>query len=320
MNALPQHIRKQIADWLANGEIELFIGYEPGTLPLRATPAFIRKPEDVERLIWDATCENNLAVFLPKYKGKKVGILVKGCDARAVVGLLQEGQVQRDKLRIVGVRCPGVVDVRLVAAKLGVPVEDIEDGRVLGDEVAGDEVVVGETHMPLLDVIHRVCRTCTQHNPNVYDVVFGREQSDEPHEEPYAHVRAMEALNAAERWQRFEQELKKCNLCFACRNACPLCYCNQCFADCSQPRWVTQTERPEDVQFFQVMRTFHLAGRCVGCGACTRACPQGVDLRQFLDKLRADTDELYGYVAGADPDTKPPLTTYREDDYNDFVM
>jgi len=68
------------------------------------------------------------------------------------------------------------------------------------------------------------------------------------------------------------------------------------------------------------MRTFHLAGRCVGCGACTRACPQGVDLRQFLDKLRLDTEELYGYVAGADANVKPPLTTYREDDYNDFVL
>jgi len=196
MNVLPADIRKQIAEWLANGEIELFIGYEQGTLPLRATPAFIRKPEDVDRLICDASCENNLAVFLPKLKGKKVGILVKGCDARAVVGLLQEGQVQRDRLRIVGVRCPGVVDVRLVARRLGIPVEDIEEARVSGDEQTVDEIIVGEARMPLADVIHRVCRTCTQHNPNLYDVAFGRAQSDDPVEEPYAHVRAMEALSA----------------------------------------------------------------------------------------------------------------------------
>ena len=86
------------------------------------------------------------------------------------------------------------------------------------------------------------------------------------------------------------------------------------------PRWVNQTLRPEDVQFFQIIRTFHLAGRCVGCGACTRACPQGVNLRLFLDKLRADALELYGYEAGADPSARPPLTTYRENDYNDFIM
>lgn len=69
-----------------------------------------------------------------------------------------------------------------------------------------------------------------------------------------------------------------------------------------------------------MIRTFHLAARCVGCGACSRACPQGVDLRQFLDKLRLDALDLYDYTAGQDPDAKPPLTTYREDDYNDFVM
>jgi len=74
------------------------------------------------------------------------------------------------------------------------------------------------------------------------------------------------------------------------------------------------------VQFFQIIRTFHLAGRCVGCGACTRACPQGVDLRLLLDKLRVDVADLFGYEAGVDPEAKPPLATYREDDPNDFVM
>jgi len=284
-------------------------------VPLRATPVFIRKPEEVERLIWDASCENNLAVFLPKFRGKKVGIVVKGCDARAVVGLIQEGQAQREQLHIVGVRCPGVLDVRQVADRLGIAVEDIDEARV-----EGAEVVVGTVRLPLSDVLHRVCRTCTQHNPNVSDVLFGEPVSETPLQDPYAHVHAIEALSDAERWRRFESELAKCNLCYACRNACPLCYCNECFADRTQPRWVTATLRPEDVQFFQVIRTFHLAARCVGCGACTRACPQGVDLRQFLDKLRLDTLDLYGYRAGEDPDAKPPLTTYREDDYNDFVM
>jgi formate dehydrogenase subunit beta len=71
---------------------------------------------------------------------------------------------------------------------------------------------------------------------------------------------------------------------------------------------------------FQIMRTFHLAGRCVGCGACTRACPQGVNLRLFLDKLRLDVAELFGYEAGVDPEAKPPWRPTREDDYNGFVI
>ena len=73
MRMLPAPIAEAIKGWLAAGEIEVFFGYEPGPTGLRATPAFARTPEEVDRLIWDATCEGNLAVFLPKYKGRKAG-------------------------------------------------------------------------------------------------------------------------------------------------------------------------------------------------------------------------------------------------------
>jgi len=315
MSALPQAIQETIAQWLGAGEIELFIGYERGPMPLQATPAFIRKPEEVARLIWDATCENNLCAFLPKYRGKKVGLMVKGCDSRAIVGLMQEGQWVRENLHLVGVSCAGVIDPRQVAARLSLSVEDLADVRL-----DSDHVVVGETVILRNEAIHSVCRDCRQHNPVVYDVRLGDEVSDDLPGDPFAHVREIEALSADERWARFAAELQRCNLCYACRQACPMCYCNICFADRTMPRWFNQTTLPEDIQFYQIIRTFHLAGRCVGCGACTRACPQGVNLRQLLDKLRLDVRELYAYEAGVDPNAKPPLTTYRENDYNDFVM
>ena len=315
MSALPKAIRETIAGWLDSEEIEVFIGYEPASTPLRATPTFVRTREDVARLIWDATCENNLAAFLPNYRGKKVGIMVKGCDSRAVVGLLQEGQLVRENLRIVGVSCPGVVDVRKVADRLGIPVEDIDDACL-----EGSEVVAGEERLPVSEVLFDICQGCTQHNPIISDVKMGDDVPDDPPDDPFAHVRAMEAQSADERWAWFTRELERCNLCFACRNACPLCYCNVCFADRTQPRWFNQTAEPEDKQFYQIMRTFHLAGRCVGCGACSRACPQGLNLRLLLDKLRLDVLDLFDYTAGVDMEAKPPLTTYREDDANDFVM
>ncbi|MHB0858277.1 MAG: Coenzyme F420 hydrogenase/dehydrogenase, beta subunit C-terminal domain [Anaerolineae bacterium] len=315
MSALPQPVQETIAEWLRTGEIEVFLGYEPGTLPLRATPAFIRRPEDVGRLIWDATCENNLAAFLPKFRGKKVGIMAKGCDARALVGLMQEGQLKRENVRIVGVSCPGMVDPKKVAQRLGISVEDLEEAA-LGD----GEVVAQGQRMVLAELFFDTCVACHQHNPNVSDVLLGETLPNEPEDDPYALVHEMEALSSEERWARFAGEVNKCNLCYACRNACPMCFCNKCFADCTTPRWFNQTSEPADKQFYQIIRTFHLAGRCVGCGACTRACPQGVNIRLFLDKTRSDVAELFAYTAGDDPNARPPLTTYREDDYNDFIM
>ncbi len=314
MSALPQAIQEAIADWLVSKAIDVFIGYERGSVPLRAAPVFVRRPEDVGRLIWDASCENNLAAFLKQFRGKKVGLMAKGCDSRAIVGLMQEGQVIRENLRVVGAPCSGVVDPRKVAEKASVSVEDLEDVSLNEDHllVAGRSIRIAET-------IYDLCRDCSVHNPALYDLQLGEPVAEGP-SDPFAHVRAIEALSAEDRWARFEHELERCNLCYACRNACPLCYCNNCFADRTMPRWFNQTAQPQDIQFYQVMRTFHLAGRCVGCGACSRACPQGIDLRSLLDKLRLDVLELYAYEAGADPTARPPLTTYREDDYNAFVM
>ena len=312
---LPNAVREQIVAWLQAGDIEVFIGWEAGPIPFQATPAFARTPEDVDRLIWDATCENNLVAFLPRYHGKKVGIMVKGCDSRAINGLMTEGQLLRENLRIVGVSCPGVVDPKRVAAQLGVAVEDLED-VVLEDEA----VVAGGTRIPLGEAIYDLCLACDRHNPIVADVQLNAPLDVEPVEDVYAAMEEMASLSDAERWARFTAEVDRCNLCFACRNACPLCYCNVCFADRTQPRWFNQTTSVEDKQFYQVMRTFHLAGRCVGCGACTRACPQGVNIRLFLDKLRYDAAELFQYEAGVDPEAKPPLQTYQQDDYNDFIL
>jgi formate dehydrogenase subunit beta len=313
MTALPANVCEAIAKWLQSGEVEVFIGYEASSLPLQATPAFIRKPDDVQRLIWDATCENNLVAFLKQYRGKKVGLMVKGCDSRALIGLMREGQIVRENLRIIGVSCPGVVDVKKVALALATTPEDI-DGQVNGADITAN----GE-QLALNDVMFDVCLDCQHHNPVVYDLLMGDQVSD-PAEEPFQKVHEIEALTAEQRWARFSSELSKCNLCYACRNACPFCYCTVCFVDKTTPRWFSATTEAKDIQFYQMIRTFHLAGRCTGCGACTRACPQGINLRLMLDKLRLDVWELYGDDAGVDPQAKPPLTTYREDDDNSFIL
>lgn len=313
MSALPETIKQTIAGWLRSGEIELFIGYELSSLPLQATPAFVHQEEELDRLIWDATCENNLVSFLKQFRGKKVGLMVKGCDARALVGLMREGQLVRSNLRIVGVCCPGVLDAKRVAAALGVPPEDL-DGYL-----EGTEIVTARQRLPLSAVIYESCASCQHHNPELYDVLMG-EPIKAAADGPFAEIRAIEALSTDERWSHFVGELSKCNLCFACRNVCPFCYCNTCFVDRTMPRWFTATTAPKDIQFYQVIRTFHLAGRCVGCNACSRACPQGVNLRSLLDKLRLDVWELYQDDAGVNPGGRPPLTTYREDDDNSFIL
>ena len=72
---------------------------------------------------------------------------------------------------------------------------------------------------------------------------------------------------------------------------------------------------------FHIIRAFHVTGRCTDCGECSRVCPQNIPLHLLNRKLIKDINELYGpYQAGADMDTKPPLTNFTVDDCEPSIV
>ncbi len=91
-------IREAARKLLRDKKVQVVIGFEQGSMPLRSRPCFVRKEEDADRLVWDGFCENSLAAYLPKRK-ERAAIVAKGCDSRAVVELIKEKQVQRDQGR-----------------------------------------------------------------------------------------------------------------------------------------------------------------------------------------------------------------------------
>ena len=98
--------------------LECVIGWQKGYDLLHHTPLFMRSEADVDKLEWSPLNVHNPAVYLPPFRGKKVGVVVKGCDSRSVVELLQEKLVNRDEIVIFGLPCDGVVDLSKVKAKL----------------------------------------------------------------------------------------------------------------------------------------------------------------------------------------------------------
>lgn len=91
---------------LEQGRVDAVIGFQRGTLPLMSRPALIRRPEQVEWLHWDSFCSTNLANYLPQRRDK-VAIFAKGCDSRNIVIQIQEHQIKREQLYIIGVPCQG---------------------------------------------------------------------------------------------------------------------------------------------------------------------------------------------------------------------
>jgi formate dehydrogenase subunit beta len=309
---------------LSDGKVDLFIGYEKGTLPLKTTPYFVSKGDDTSRLVWNSFCSNNLTVYLSRVMSmfsskeaeKRVGIMCKGCDSRSLAGLIKENQVNRDNLFIVGVSCPGIVDSKKILTQLDQDeiVDVSEDADSIKVRLKDKERVFERK-----DYLYDSCLNCSCPTPTVYDVLIRTTKFAPQVVSPDPSVKEFMHKSREERWKIFESEVARCVRCYACRNACPNCYCKECFAEQTHPQWISVTNDLSDLMFYHTVRIFHQAGRCVDCGACVRACPMDIDLRIFTRMLVDEVKERFDYEPGLSADELPPLAAFKIEDKQEFM-
>lgn len=329
-----KELRERAESLLREGRVDVVVGYQRGALPLTSMPAFAFKPEDARAFIFDPTCTMNLATFAeaifrlhrlsqarkkPEERTKKrVAVVAKGCTARAIVVHLQEKRYSRADLYVIGVPCRGMLDRHKIEAKLaGRNVK----GAVIHDNAVKIETADGDLELSLDEYMAENCATCRFRDPVIYDEFIGEPAGEGPRVgEEFRQVEDFGRLDPEERWRKFTLEISRCIRCNACRNACPMCYCHDCFIDQTKPRWFGVTDEMPDVVFFHIMRAFHVAGRCVDCGACSAACPMGIDLRLWLKKMDKDCLDLFGYKSGIDLEKVPPLATFDLGDPQNFML
>ena len=70
---------------------------------------------------------------------------------------------------------------------------------------------------------------------------------------------------------------------------------------------------------WNIIRAFHLAGRCTGCDECARACPADIRLDLINRKLALEVERQYGAL-GLDAEEKTALVDFREDDSEEFIL
>jgi len=159
------------------------------------------------------------------------------------------------------------------------------------------------------------CKECDVRNPVISDYTVGEELSDEEVSSMITNVyEDLENMNPEERNEYFQNEFERCTRCYACREACPVCYCEECFTDSNQPFWLDSSTQLKDTFTFHLMRSIHMAGRCINCGACEMACPENIDVRALSAKMYRAGEEIFDYKPGMDPEQKTLLAEY---DVND---
>jgi hypothetical protein len=156
-NLIEPQLRERAAALLAEGVVDLFLGYRHGSSPLRMTPYTVRTPADAERLAWNGLCVPNLAGSLQKHAGKRIGLALKGCDARSVAELIRLHQVDRRQLYIIGVACDGMADPERIAAVAAGPV----DGLVEADDQLLIESNGTRRSVARADLLLTKCATCS---------------------------------------------------------------------------------------------------------------------------------------------------------------
>ncbi|HEX74423.1 MAG TPA: coenzyme F420 hydrogenase [Dehalococcoidia bacterium] len=325
MNYLPtknrdmeQRLRDEAKTLLEQGRVDYVIGFEPGSLKLTTTPLITNNKDDVNRLVINPFIVNNLSVYLTEVKGR-VGIVAKGCDSRSIVSLIQDKQVAREDIIIIGIPCPGLIDLKKVERLLGKDRDELDDITRDGDRVV--ITVDGQRkEFPITEVLYDNCLGCEFPTPQEYDILLGEST---PLVTDLAasrqKIEMLERMSRQQRWEFWEEEFSRCIRCYACRNVCPACFCERCFVEESEPQWVLPVPRWQDNLIFQVVRNVHVAGRCTDCGECERACPVNIPLRSLSKKTYDLVDELFHYTSGIDKNAPPLMTAYEYTDTQDFI-
>jgi coenzyme F420-reducing hydrogenase delta subunit/ferredoxin len=293
LDAIRAHLRKAASEVLTGGRVGVVIGYGAGTLPDQTAPVFITEAADCEKLEWGHGCHNNLSTYVASAleQHERVAVVAKTCDLGAISGLIREGQLRREQVLVIGVQCPGVRDGSELAAKC--------------------LACSGDPH-PICDLVVTVDGAYESGQDLSAAVLDTPDTRD-------AQIAHLESLPHDERWKYWQRQFGRCLRCYACRAACPLCYCSSCIAEKHRPQWVSTAIDNPGNSAWNIIRAVHLAGRCTGCDECARVCPADIRLDLINRKLSLEVERQYGTI-GLNPEEKSALVDFRMEDSEEFIL
>lgn len=289
--------------------------------------------------------------------GERIAAVMRPCEIRAFVELVKLNQGSLDDLILVGMDCMGALDNVAYQRFIGQddPFEKTVEFHKMSANGGADispackaceypapenaDIVIGVAGADLSDHIPVMAtspRGESLLNGLGLPEIGGTNGRDEA-------LEAMVAKRTANRDEMIERTkaatgtltdlseyLSACVNCYNCRVACPVCYCKECVfnTDVFEHKpwqymgWAKRKgslKMPTDTIFYHLTRMAHMSMACVGCGQCSNACPNGIPVMELFRTVAARTQQSFDYVPGRSLDEAPPLSVFKEDEFQETV-
>lgn len=315
MQKIEQLLKARAAELLAAGTVERVLAWQSGEFFYDNTPAAAETATDCQKFVYNEFCPANLSKYLIETSnaGKKTAVFLKPCDTYGVNQLLKDNRIRRELVYAIGTPCSGMLDIKKIQAAgvRGITKIATDNDTIYIASVYGDR------QLPKEQFLLAKCRQCKGSAYAIADETLAQPlPTPQTPADRFAAVRKLEAMSAAERFAFWQSELSNCIRCNACRDICPACSCEQCIFDNPQAPVAGKANADSaEEQLYHIIRAYHVAGRCTGCGECARVCPQGIHLELLNLKFTKDINSFFGsYQAGADAETAAPQVSYQLSD------
>lgn len=285
---------------------------------------------------------------------KKIAVVLKPCEARAVIELEKLHQVNMENLVIIGVDCPGTVSIQHYS-------ESKDKNKIT------NELIKGFTKAENNKDVRNACSSCEFFSPGVADIILGfygqdtNKQflvginsplgeglvselkltfsgTDSSVNDRTKAISILEArrLNYTKELEastqkrisgleNFMTEFSACINCHNCMTVCPICYCRECFFE--SPTFDLEPEKyfkiadrkgsirlPANMFLFHVTRFNHMVLSCIACGMCEQGCPANIPLLSIYKTVGKNARKAFDYEPGRSPEEEIPILTFKEDE------
>jgi formate dehydrogenase subunit beta len=283
---------------------------------------------------------------------KKIGVVLRPCELRAVVELVKLKQISLENLILIGIDCFGTYSVndysKLVKESQSPSqrlLDLVKEGKE--DSLLREACQVCEYPFPMvaditigligLDLEKEILiEAITEEGEKILSALELKESGDSAKRQ--AAIQKLLPERAKKRDELFERTGKevngldnllsaftRCIGCHNCRDVCPICYCRECLFDSPTFEWGADKyldwasrkdalRMPTDTLLFHLTRLNHMASSCVGCGLCQEACPNDVPVFSIFRMVGDKVQNVFDYVPGRSLEDELPLSTFKEDE------